>query len=268
MTARLATVLIFLFCGTMTTLLVRSVLYPEESRLADVTPHVPFDLFVARTEGSNLDIWEGSRIIGKCHIVPSSGVIDPLVRQDRVKVRLDLLLQLRQKIMDADVIDVTGEAVLHADGTVDDYELKIELARSVPLIRLVINQPEDQKFPSLKLSRGNAILFESPAGKPGDGIDNPIASGMLLGLGIPPEALSGNKEQSAVPSTVRAGNIEAGGQTFDGYLLTTGADEETKFRLYMSNTGGILHIKTPMGVEMLAEALRPAGAKAPELKRY
>ncbi len=268
MTARLATVLIFLFCGTMTTLLVRSVLYPEESRLADVAPHVPFDLFLARTEGSNLDIWEGNRITGKCHIVPFGGVIDPLVRQDRIKVRLDLLLQLRQSIMGSDVIDVTGDAVLHADGTVDDYDFLISLARSSPPIKLTINQPADQTFPSLKLMHGKTILFESPAGQPGDGIGNPVASGMLLALGIPPEALSGRKEESAVPSTVRAGNIEAGGQTFDGYLLTTGADEETKFRLYMSNTGGILHIKTPLGVEMLAESLRPAGVKAPELKRY
>ncbi|HEX2748450.1 MAG TPA: hypothetical protein VHM91_10660, partial [Verrucomicrobiales bacterium] len=60
MSPRLISAIIFLFCGTMTALLVRSVLFPENSGLADVAPNVPFDLFVARTEGSSLDIWEAN----------------------------------------------------------------------------------------------------------------------------------------------------------------------------------------------------------------
>ena len=115
---------------------------------------------------------------------------------------------------------------------------------------------------------GMTVLFESSAGKPLEGTEGFVAGGMLQSLGISPDALSGRKEESAPPSTVRAGNIEAGGQSFDGFLFTSGADEETKFRLYMANTGEILHIKTPLGMEMLAESLRPAGVKAPPLERY
>ena len=268
MNARLATVLIFLFCGTMTVLLVRSVLYPEESRLAAVEPHVPFDLFAARSQGSDLDIWEGNNITGRCHVVPSGGATGPLVRQDKIEVRFELLLKLRQKILDSDLIAASGTGMLHADGKVDDYKFDLSLANSIPSISLSIKHPAKEKWPVLKLMHGKAVIFESSAGKLLEGNEGFVAAGMLQALGISPDALSGQKEEAAVPSTVRAGHIEAGGQSFDGYLFTSGADEETKFRLYMANTGEILRIKTPLGTEMLAESLRPAGVKAPKLERY
>jgi len=266
MTARLATVLIFLFCGTMTVLLVRSVLYPEESRLAEVAAQVPFDLFAARTEGSNLDIWEGNRITGKCEIVPHNAASGPRARHESVEVRLEIVLQLRHTFMGSDLLDVSGSAVIHTDGSLSDYDLDISLLNSIPSITLSITQPADQKWPALKLMRGNAVLFESSAGKLLEGKEG-IASGMLLALGIPPEALSGKQTENEAPSSVRAGHIEAGGQTFDGYLFTSGADEETKFRLYLSNTGEILRIKTPLGLEMLAESLRPTGVEVPSFQR-
>ena len=268
MTARLATVLIFLFCGTMTVLLVRSVLYPEESRLADVAPHVPFDLFVARAEGSQLDIWDGQRITGDCHIEPKGVGADPLARYDKVNVRVTLRLLLRQMIMGYERVDVSGDAVLHADGKVDDFDLTFTLAGAQSPIRLSIKQAADQKSLALKLMSGKAVVFESSAGKPLEGADGLIADGMLQALGIPPDALLRNQPESTTPSTVRAGNIEAGDQSFNGFLFTSGADEESKFRLYMSNTGEILRIKTPLGVEMLAESLRPKGTEAPKLERY
>ena len=268
MIARLATVLIFLFCGTMTVLLVRSVLYPEESRLAEVAPHVPFDLFVARSHGSDLDIWVGNRITGNCHIVPFGGAPDPLVRQDKVKVRFEILRLQPVKILDSDLMAVSGVATLHADGTVDDYDLTISMANSIPPVSLSIKQLEGQKLPVLKLMQGRAVVFESSAEKLLEGTDGFLAGGMLQSLGISPDALSGKNDDAAAPSSVRAGNIEAGGQSFDGYLFTSGADEESKFRLYMANTGEILRIKTPIGIEMLAESLRPDGVKVPKLKRY
>ena len=268
MSARLATVLIFLFCGTMTVLLVRSVLYPEESRLATVAPHVPFDLFVARTEGSHLDIRDGQRIIGNCAVVPHSANSGPRVKEEKVAVRLEMLLQLGRTILGSNLIDVSGEIVVHSDGSVDGFDLGISLANSQPSFQLSIKQPPDQKWPDLKLSKDGAVVFESSAGKLLEGTDGIIAGGMLQALGIPTDALSGKHPESDTPSTVRAGDFPAGGQSFDGFVLTSGADEETKFRLYLSNTGEILKIKTPLGLEMLAESLRPAGDVAPKFERY
>ena len=270
MTARLATILIFLFCGTMTVLLVRSVLYPEESRLADVAPQVPFDLFVARAEGSQLDIWDAQRITGDCHIEPQGVSPNPLAKTDKVNIRVSIRLILSQQIKDKmgyQRIDVSGDAVLHADGRVGDFDLKFTLAGTQSPIRLFIKQTEDQKSPALKLMSGNAVVFESSAGKLLEGPDSLIADGMLQALGIPPDALLRKQAESTAASTVRSGNIEAGGQSFNGFLFTSGADEETKFRLYMSNTGEILRIKTPLGLEMLAESLRPKGTEAPKLER-
>lgn len=83
----LITAFIFLFCGTMTTLLVRSVLIPEESRLSEVAPNIPFDLFASRSEGSGMDVWEGSRIAGHVQFTPLNGGPVPGERRDQVTVR-------------------------------------------------------------------------------------------------------------------------------------------------------------------------------------
>ncbi|HEX2749258.1 MAG TPA: hypothetical protein VHM91_14720 [Verrucomicrobiales bacterium] len=282
MSPRLISAIIFLFCGTMTALLVRSVLFPENSGLADVAPNVPFDLFVARTEGSSLDIWEANKIIGTCHISPSGvGVAGPKVRKAKVRVKVDVIIQLPREIMGGRLIDISADLWLHADGNIDllseeeiaNPALEFKLRGSVPEIRLSVSQPPANKPPRLKLVRGGLTLFESSGGLQSGDPNSQIISGLLQAAGVPPESLTAREEPEKSTATVRAGHIEAGGETFDGYVLTTGSDEESRFSLYMSNTGEILRVHTPfsgkndLGLRLLSETVSPKDTVRSHLDR-
>jgi hypothetical protein len=282
MSPRLITVIIFLFCGTMTGLLVRSVLFPENSGLADVPPNVPFDFFVARTEGSTLDIWDANKIIGVCHIVPSNSASGPKVHLEKVKVKVDVTLRFPRELMGSSLVGFNADLWLHSNGNMEfttDEEnggppFEIVLYGSNPQIRLTVNQPAGDKPPSLKLLRGGLTLFESSTGlNPGD-TNSQMISAMLQTAGLPPDTLAAKEKEEKSTTTVRAGHIEAGGETFDGYLLSTGADEDSRFSLYISNTGEILRVHTPLsgkndlGLRMLSENLIPKGVERPDLNKW
>ena len=262
--SRLATAIIFLFCGTMTVLLVRSVLYPEGTSLAAVDPHVPFDHFIARIEGTRLDVWEGGAIIGRCDFVPHS-----LATAGRVRVEVDWRIRLGQEFMGSSLPMLQGDVVLRDDCTVDEISLDLKLSGSDPPVRLGIRQLPGEPFPALKLERGTDILFESSAGLQPGGGNAELVSALLKNLGLPDRLLSTEKSEA---STSRAGDVEAGGQTFDGYFLRSGDDPATSFTLRLSNTGEILRIDTPftgenqLGLRLLSESLRPAGVPAPDFK--
>lgn len=102
----------------------------------------------------------------------------------------------------------------------------------------------------------------SAAGPPDAAAGSEMALLILQSAGMSPDLLTA-KAKDAPPATFRKGRIEAGGETFVGYLLTTGSSEDSKFRLYMANTGEILRITTPLGLEMLAESLCPKDAVRP-----
>ena len=97
---------------------------------------------------------------------------------------------------------------------------------------------------------------------------------MLQSVGLPPEALAAREKEVKSTTIVRAGHIEAAGETFDGYLLATGADEESRFGLYIANTGEILRVHTPLsgknelGLRMLSENLKPKGVERPNLDKW
>lgn len=270
MIPRLATVFIFLFCGTMTALLVRSVIDPENSGLAAVPSRIPFDYFAARTEGSVLDIWDGNRIIGTCEFTPQHPGKKPDMHPDRLRIRVDIDIELSQPILGSKRLDVSGNIYMQPDGGIDELELTFVLQKAVPQHQLSIHQQARKRWPAIKLERGPYVIFQSRAGDAPDPVNGMLMSAMLESAGITSESLSAKAEQAAGAATVtvRAGHIEAGGQQFDGYLLTGGSGE-TEYRLYMSNTGQILQVTTPMtghnglGLRMLADFLKPEGVRRP-----
>jgi hypothetical protein len=269
MISRLATILIFLFCGTMTALLVRSVLHPEASRLSAVAPNVPFNYFAARAEGSHLDIWEANRIIGSCELTPQSEAAGPRSRRDKVKVRVEVTVNAGRQLIDA-----SGHTVLHSSGELTDFTLGLSLPWSRPVIKLEIFQKDGRQWPALTLKKGTEVLFQSDGQLNTGGVHGAMVELMLKSTGLSLETLAAKKSGEATSASARAGHFEVGGQTFDGYLLTGSSGDDSGFRLFLSNTGEILRIDTPLtgdnglGLRLLSASLRPAGAKPPDLNKY
>lgn len=275
MIPRLITALIFVFCGVMTTLLVRSVMYPKNSGLAVVSPRIAFDHFASRNGGSDLDVWEGNNIIGSCQIRPDGSVMAIGDGTAAVKVNITVLIRLQQPILESQTIKLTGDLMLHSNGELDDLELELSLPGSLPRVSLAIEQPAGQASPSLTLKRAKEVIYSNAPGTKQDGFMALMVENMLKSSGLSLETLgesSDRKEQHA--PEVRTGLFESGGETIDGFLLTNGADAATNFDLYMDKTGEILRIDTPLtgenqlGLRFLAESRRPAGVAMPDLDEF
>ena len=283
MTYRLVTAIIFLFCGTMTVLLVRSVLFPEGTGLAAVSTHKAFDYFAARSEGegSVLDIWERDSIIGSCRITPRSGDAKALnndakalTKIDKIGVDVDIRVRLQQEVLNSRQVVVGGAVVLHADGMIDDLRLRFSLPGSRPPIELELRQPPGQEWPSMELRQGTTTLVESRDGKITGGVHAWMVGMMLKNVGMSENLFAARASRSSGVLRARAGHVRAGGQTFDGFVLSSSDDEAAGFTIYLSNTGEILRIDTPftgenqLGLRLLSRSLAPKDAARPVIDKF
>lgn len=269
---RLAALLILLFCGTMTSLLVRSVYWPEESRLSTVAPQVPVELFLKRSEGADMDIWEANRVTGSLYLTPFGLSTRSGDGVRGGKVRIEATIRLKQPVMGAELLGVRGTCFFSTAGEVDDLDLNFQLPAK-PEIRLAIRQPAGEKWPSIHLERGDVTLFQSKGGQTADSANSYLVNLITSAVGISPEALMSSAREPA-PAIVRSGLITAGGEQYDGFYIAPGAENSESFQLYMANTGEILRIETPfsktseLGLRLLSKALRPAGTEVPELNLF
>lgn len=274
MIPRLVTALIFLFCGTMTALLVRSVLYPQGTGLAEVPPQVAFDLFAARKEGSALDIWQGNTIIGRAEVTPNGPVSRPERGEADVAVRLNIVIRPPQTLLGSEYIKLQAAVRLHANGELDDLELDFSLPGSLPPFNLSVRHPAGQTSPTLILTRGTTVLFSAESGKAPEGLMAIMIDNILRSAGIPLDALQSKATESNGHGSVRAGWFEAGDTRHDGYIFSNGGDSSTRFHLFMENTGELVRLDTPLtgdnelGLRLLAESLRPASAGVPVLDEF
>ena len=275
MIPRLITALIFLFCGTMTTLLVRTVLYPQGTGLAIVEPKVAFDHFVQKSEGSTLDVWDGNNIIGSCFIRPSESIMKFPNGTSGIKVLFTFTIRLGTPLLNSSTLRMTGSGIMHSDGEVTRLDMELTLPGSRPQLILTIKHTDAKKPPVITLRQGqDDILYTNNPGSPADAAKSLLVESMLKSAGVPMSTFTDPDSSKEPEAVVRAGWFEAGGKRSDGFILTNGGDEESRFELYLENTGEILRIETPLsggnrlGLRMLSESRRPSGAIVPDLDEY
>ncbi len=257
------TTLIFGFCGLMTTLLVRSILFPENSQLATASPQAICELFASRSEGTDMDIYEGDTIIGQCRITPLSGPPIPSRRLESVRVALNGTLQLRGPFASFGQLALNSRFDLSVSGDVTSFDLNLRLPKADPPIDLRIDQPKGAAWPAITLTRGTHIAFTSNSGAEPDAATKSLLLWLSSTLGINPDQLASlSKPPSAsTPSaslSARAGRITVANSSTDGFILArSDADSNRAFRLYIASTGEILRIETPSSFNLLSESFRP-----------
>ena len=264
---RLLTVFIFSFCLTMTCLLVRSVLFPEHSRLASVSPQSVFELFASRSEGNDMDVLEGNRIVGRCRITPLSGPPVPNRRLDSVRLAINGTLQLRGPFAAYGLLSLNNRLDLGVDGTLNAFDVSLRLNQASPPLELQITQPPEALWPAISFKRGNDLIFQSESGKEPDEANRALMNLLVSAAGLSPDLLGkARAEAAATTITARAGRITVGDQALDGYLVAAEKqDHSPAFRLYLAATGEILRADTPLGLELRSASHRPPGAVVPDL---
>lgn len=260
MIARILSGFIILFWMTMTGLLVRKVWFPDESRLAEVSPRAVYELFAARGEPSYLDIFRDRNRIGTFQITPVFGTVDrPAVSRLNVQGRVHLggmgddggrELQMR------------GAFAFTPDGEMTRSRLEIQLNR--PRLRLRIDQSGENDG-MVEFTHEDSVLFSSrlTAFAEGDG-GNPYLHVLLAAAGISLQDLHAarNRAEAGTRFTARHGILTIEDRKFDGYVVSSAAPGEPGIRVYIDNAGQLLKMETPFGYSMLSrDVFRPDSVK-------
>jgi hypothetical protein len=264
------TALIFGFCGLMTTLLVRSILFPENSQLATASPQAICELFASRSEGTDMDIYEGDTITGQCRITPLSGPPIPSRRLESVRVALNGTLQLRGPFASFGQLAFNSRFDLSVSGDVTSFDLNLRLPKADPPIDLRIDQPKGAAWPAITLTRGTTIAFTSNSGAEPDAATKSLLLWLSSTLGINPDQLAtltnpptGSPPASASLSA-RGGRITVANSSTDGFILArSDSGSNRAFRLYIASTGEILRIETPSSFNLLSDSFRPPDIAPP-----
>ena len=258
----LPTVAIFAFCGTMTTLLVRSIYFPEESRLAEASPAAIFELFASRSEGSDMDVYEGPTITGRARITPLTGPPNPDRRIDSLRFAINGTLLLRGPFAQYGQLSLSSRLNVASTGEVSNYDISLRLLKADPPIDLRVIQQNHQPWPAITLTRGTTTLFQSNSGAKPDAATQSLLDLVLSASGITADLSA----PDTTPATIsaRGGRITVADRSLDGYIVSLShPSQPAAFRISLAATGELLRIETPAGFELLSDDLRPPGIPVP-----
>ena len=253
---------IFAFCGTMTTLLVRSIYFPEESRLAEASPAAIFELFASRSEGSDMDVYEGPTITGRARITPLTGPPNPDRRLDSLRFAINGTLLLRGPFAQYGQLSLSSRLTVASTGEVSNYDISLRLLKADPPIDLRVIQQNAQPWPAITLTRGTSTLFQSNSGAKPDAATQALLDLILSASGITADLSA--PEPTPATISARSGRITVADRSLDGYLVSLRhPSQPAAFRFSLAATGELLRIETPAGFELLSDDLRPLGVPVP-----
>ena len=255
----LITASIFLFCGVMTTLLVRSVYFPDSTALSRTSPRAVFELVASRDESSDLILMDGRHPMGSINITPFSKESNLVgTRLEKLPVRFRArLASSRNDDPSAQPILINGNFVIGAEGTTQEINLDINIAVAGSWYHLHVSQEPGKEWPSILLERDSEPIFSANAGEQPDASTRMLLHLALSAAGMDLETfLKSRASAPPVTVTASAGRLEAAGQDFDGVVLAAGEGSHI-FKLYLDNTGRILRIDTPLGLQAVGVSLLP-----------
>ncbi len=258
MLSRLLSIFIIGFWIVTTGLLLRSIWFPADSRLTEVSPGAVFQLIAARGEASALDIYDDRTIVGNLSVLagPERSEQGTLTR-----VKLNGQVNLKSALLQSTRLDLNCQIDLDHGGSVQAYHLTLITLQ--PSLTLILAQPSPDQAPVLLLKKGDTVLLDSSSIKPGREDSHPFIAVLLGSLGLSPAEFlairaSAEAQASSLKIEARQGTFELGGTNRQGFVLKMGLPSKPGFRLYVENTGEIVQLETPVSYRLITESIRPA----------
>ena len=242
---RLVFAAIVLFWLTMTTLLVRMQIRPEDSALREVPPARVLSLIFEHEQPSNLNIKSGELRYGAISVYPKSRengtrVIDyggntllraPYLPHDRLAIEGQLGFDTNLRLQSAQ-----GSLALRDDGTSLSY--RIDPAKKT------LEYSLEQKGTTY---RRDTIALDRA------GLDR-----LAPELGIDPSMLeSAMSSSSGVSLTAHYSHFGYREERVESYSLVLKRENTTLIEIFVSQLGQILLVKTPFGLELAPGDLLP-----------
>jgi hypothetical protein len=269
MMTRLISVGIFAFCGTMTALLVRSVYFPEESRLATVPLQAIVELITTRDDSSMLDIYDGARIIGECTVNATRfrGVKSNVEKAHRMAINARLRTEPLNE--SSPIFSVKVTLFMESDGSLHSHTVGLMLPVAGEVYKVDFAKESPSVESQVSVTKGDQELYRNSMEGTLNPAENLVLQGLLRTVGVSTDAFTqARRKAQEIPMsfTARAGRISADGKIYDGYVLTLSqGGPETALRFYVNNNGEIVRVATPLQYELLAQSMRDPEAIVPDL---
>lgn len=248
---RAAAALAVLFWAVMTSLLIRDVYFPDESRFAEVPTSLVFDRFLKQAEVNvnTLHLYHGSDKIGHANLtlgssrVPGNGIrYHWLVR--------GVVERLQAK---GDRVDVTWEVTGMSDGQGEwrQMELTAKMPKQQSALKVVWTQGD--KFPAVRITREEKTVLDTQN------------AGLLTALGLAgmQGGAGGDWAQALMPLTggsmkadefhftAREGGIELAGRERRCFLVTAPLPGGQQVRMVFAETGELARIDLPQDYRLI-----------------
>ena len=247
------------FCGVMTVLLVRSVYFPEFDRLPDVDPERVLELFLDTREVTQVYIYRDATVVGDIRLTPR---IMPDSGEAVVGFAAAGLVELPE--LPAQKLNWRGKLRLGArpERVVKGLEFSVTFTTPPVSVWMEID-PETMGF-HYRVKQNNVVVSDSRTDPHAVGIAQ--AQLMMAAWGLSPESLGDEvrEKEKAFQWVAKQGTIQIAGHRAGAYFVVLGLPGMGETQLTFTEAGELLEVTTPLGYEILSEAMR----KPPEPLPY
>lgn len=247
-----------------TGLLIQMIYFPEESRFSEVPASQVIDLFLARGEREDMDLFSGKRWVGSVNVIPA--------RKDNGRVRL-----LMDGAISVEIGELKGKVRLRSSmwmrrvGELESYSMKLEMRELG--ISCELSQHEGDESIHYIVRRGDTVLLDSSDAAAS--IDQQLQAQLLMrAWGIDIAQLrqqvmrEGEQGGERVTMSARRGMINVEGARLKGYILAVKALGEAEIKFFFSEAGELLKMDSfldyrlvnyQLNVDPRVESLRDDG---------
>ncbi|RZO14841.1 MAG: hypothetical protein EVB09_08230 [Verrucomicrobiaceae bacterium] len=242
---RLFTVGVFVFCGVMTTWLVRSVYFPEYERLPSVDPSHVLDLFLENEEVTHAFVYRGRTLVGDVMVTSRRHGES----NERAKIRFIANSQADSPEFQKQDLKWKGSLDLGPapSRSIEKIGLTVKFKEPEMTLSIDIN-PQNFEFHYLLIQDGE-ILADSNK----DPENEEIAQMKLLFevLRMSPQS----NQASSLPIDARWGKANIAGRRSSVYFLRFELPGSGQIKLTFSEAGEFLEMSTALGYQVLSETL-------------
>lgn len=244
------------FAGTMTFLLVRVVYFPEFDRLPKVDPEHVMELFLDNHDVTDLYIYRDGLAVGEINMMPSRD------QDGSGKVELGFTAEGVVELPNLPRQRLTWRGRIHLGPAparkLERVELRVNFRKPNVAVSMQID-PVSFDFHYM-VSQDGVVVTDSRTDP--DAIGVAQVQLLMAAWGID---LSGRKAEPAVWEA-RRGTLDIAGHRAGAYFVVIDIPGAGEIRLSFSEAGEMLELKSPLGYEVLAPALRLPPKPLPYMK--
>ena len=247
MLARFLSAAIILFWITMTVLLVRSELWPGQSKLRTVPVELVAKMFWARQQPSDLTIFSEKHRVGHLHLHPK------IRKEDGARIlEFSGNLQWRLPGSEKQRVSWGGTAIFDAELSLSSLQIGVPVGES-PLMKAQVTVT-----PLENLARYQLLNNEIELEQEDYALDESGLKKVLKQLDLDPALYESVRGSATVPVvSARQDSLTIPEGRIETFLVSVKQGGQTLLEVHVNQLGVIALVKTLVGYSMASEGVRP-----------